>query len=62
MDDIDRKLGAAFDRYTSEVQSALDLLQDHVKRLQEHLAPALDTLREVVEQAEAFRPVTGGHR
>lgn len=62
MDRIDALLGAAFDRYTEEVQAALDQLQGHVRRLQDDLAPAIDTLREVVEQAEAFRPLPTGGR
>lgn len=58
MDRIDQALGEAFDRYTAEVQTALDQLQGHVRRLQDALAPGLDTLREVVEQVEAFRPTS----
>ncbi|MBK5928453.1 hypothetical protein CCR87_14140 [Rhodobaculum claviforme] len=62
MDKIDQMLGKALDRYTAEVQAALDQLQKHVQSLQKGLEPALDTLREVVEQAEAFRPTPPGGR
>ena len=56
LDTIDAKLGKAFDTYTSEVQTSVDQLFGHVRKMQEELAPALETLREVVEQAEAFAP------
>jgi len=56
LDDMDEKLGAAFDRYTDEVKAAVDGLFEHVRKMQEQLAPAVDTLREVVEQAEQFAP------
>lgn len=56
LDDMDEKLGEAFDRYTNEVATAVDGLFEHVRKMQEQLAPAVDTLREVVEQAEQFAP------
>lgn len=56
LDDIDEKLGAAFEQYTAEVETAVEGLFGHVRNMQEQLAPALDTLREVVEQAEQFAP------
>lgn len=56
LDDIDEKLGKAFEAYTGHVASAVEGMFGHVSRLQEELNPALSTLREVVEQAEQFRP------
>jgi methyl-accepting chemotaxis protein len=60
MEKIDQLLGKVLDRCNEDVQKALVLLAQHVKRPQAMLAPSLDTLREVVEQAEAFRPRGSG--
>ena len=56
LDNIDEKLGTAFDQYTNHVEAAVNSLFGHVKRMQDELAPALDTLRTIVEQAEQFSP------
>ena len=56
IDDIDVKLGRAFDAYTRQVAGAVDGMRLHVQDLQESLAPALDTLRTIVDQAERFAP------
>ncbi|MFG1379244.1 hypothetical protein [Xanthobacter autotrophicus] len=56
LDDMDEKLGAAFETYTEHVQSAVGTLSGHVKAMQAELAPALDTMRAIVEQAEQFAP------
>ena len=56
IDDIDVKLGRAFDAYTRQVASAVNGMRLHVQDLQESLAPALDTLRTIVDQAERFAP------
>jgi hypothetical protein len=56
LDDLDEKLGAAFETYTTQVEAAVRTLYTHVRDLQEKLAPALDTMREIVEQAEQFAP------
>ncbi|BAQ44674.1 anti-phage ZorAB system protein ZorA [Methylobacterium aquaticum] len=56
LDSLDEKLGTAFDLYTMKVAAAVDTLSDYVRRMQAELAPALDTLRAVVEQAEQFVP------
>ena len=56
LDVIDTKLGSAFDEYTNRVALAVDSLFGHVRKMNEELAPALDTLRTVVEQAEQFMP------
>ena len=56
LDDIDQKLGRAFENYRTEVAAAVDALHGHVKEMQEKLTPALDTMREIVEQAERFVP------
>ncbi len=65
LDTLDEKLGAAFDTYAARVATAVDTLSDYVRRMQSELAPALDTLRAVVEQAEQFIPesrVAAGRR
>lgn len=56
LDDMDEKLGAAFETYAEHVQSAVGTLSGHVKSMQAELAPALDTMRAIVEQAEQFAP------
>ncbi|WP_244430748.1 hypothetical protein [Methylocystis sp. ATCC 49242] len=56
LDDLDEKLGEAFEKYTGQVAVTVDSLHGHVRRMQEELAPALDTLRTIVEQAEQFTP------
>ena len=56
LDDLDEKLGKAFEVYTSRVATAVESLFGHVRKMQEELAPALDTMRAIVEQAEQFAP------
>ena len=56
LDDLDEKLGKAFDAYTSRVATAVDGLFGHVRKMQDELAPALDTMRAIVDQAEQFAP------
>jgi len=56
LDEMDGKLGQAFDLYTDNVEKAVQGMFGHVRDLQERLNPALDTMREIVEQAEQFAP------
>jgi ABC-type transporter Mla subunit MlaD len=56
LDDMDEKLGQAFDAYTAQVASAVETLFGHVREMQRTLSPALDTMREIVDQAEQFAP------
>lgn len=56
LDDIDEKLGKAFETYTGHVASAVEGMFGHVRDLQSQLSPALDTLQSIVEQAEQFAP------
>ncbi|MBS0907935.1 hypothetical protein [Tatumella sp. JGM118] len=56
LEDIDITLGKAFESYQQQVQLSVDTLSAHVKNMQDGLTPALDTMREVVEQAEEFMP------
>lgn len=59
LDDIDQKLGRAFEAYRSQVEAAVNALQDHVREMQAKVTPALETMREVVDQAERFVPEQG---
>jgi phage-related minor tail protein len=59
LDTMDEKLGHAFDRYTTEVEGAVGAMREHFAEMVKKISPALDTLREVVEQAEEFRPKSG---
>ena len=56
IDDIDGKLGRAFEIYTQQVSGAVDGMRQHVQELQEKLQPGIDTLKSVVETAEEFIP------
>ena len=62
LDDLDTKLGEAFDKYNKHVNTALEMMLGHTRKMQEELTPALDVLREVVEQAERFVPQSRGSR
>ena len=59
LDTMDQKLGRAFETYTSQVEGAVGSMRGHIAEMLNSLNPALDTLREVVEQAEEFRPRSG---
>lgn len=56
LDDLDGKLGQAFEKYAQHVSASLDMMVEHARDMGEQLSPAIDTLREVVEQAERFIP------
>ena len=56
LDELDAKLGDAFEKYAKHVSSALEMMIDHAREMQEQLSPAIDQMREVVEQAERFNP------
>ena len=60
LDDVDTKLGQAFETYRSNVQAWVDSLDGHVRRVQGELTPALDTMREITERQEEFRPASRG--
>lgn len=56
LDQIDEMLGRAVKDYNAQLEAALGNAQDHVGQMRDALAPGLDTLKSVVEQAEAFIP------
>lgn len=56
LDDMDGKLGQAFERYATNVEGALGLLKNHVAEMQAKVTPAIDRMREVVAHAETFIP------
>lgn len=56
LDDMDDKLGRAFQLYASEVESVLRSMEERVRDIHGPLQVALDTLREVVGQIDEFRP------
>lgn len=56
LDQIDEMLGRALTQYNAQLEAALGSAQDHVGQMRDALAPGLDTLKSVVEQAEAFLP------
>ncbi|MGI1661333.1 hypothetical protein ACRDNQ_03745 [Palleronia sp. KMU-117] len=56
LDQIDEMLGRALTAYAQQLEAALGKAQDHITEMRDTLAPGLDTLKGVVEQAESFIP------
>lgn len=56
IDDMDEKLGSAFEEFTKHVRSAVDTLFGHVRTMNGELAPAIDKMHEIVDRAEKFLP------
>lgn len=61
LDELDEKLGQAFERYNEHVNAVLGSMIDHASDVQKELTPALETMREIVEQAEKFLPESRRH-
>ncbi len=59
LDQIDEMLGRALQQYNAQLDAALGSAQDHIGQMRDALAPGIDTLRSVVEQAESFMPAQG---
>ena len=62
LDDLDHKLGKAFEEYANHVEGQLGEMKRHAGELTEKLTPALNTMREVVAHAETFIPESGVNR
>ena len=60
LDTVDSRLGQAFETYRTKVQDVVESLGGHVREMQAELAPALDTMREITEQQQEFRPASRG--
>ena len=56
IDDLDVKLGAAFENYRSHVEATMQDAAGKVREIVEILNPALDTMKSVVESAEEYIP------
>lgn len=56
LDQIDEMLGRALQQYREQLDAALGSAQDHISQMRDTLAPGIDTLKSVVEQAESFMP------
>lgn len=56
IDDMDEKLGAAFNQFATHVRTSLDTFAEHVRKMNGELTPALGIMREIVDQAEKFIP------
>lgn len=56
LDRIDEMLGRALREYNTQLDAALGSAQDHITKMRDTLAPGIDTLKGVVEQAENFMP------
>ena len=54
-DEMDRKLGAAFQKFTGEVEKANANLTAHVRTTIELLAPLVDAFRKLLEDVEKFK-------
>ena len=62
LNNIDQLLGRALAQYTQQLNEALGTAQTHIRKMQDTLAPGIDTLRAVVERVEAFKPSTASVR
>jgi hypothetical protein len=60
LNDIDQLLGRALAQYAQQLDEALGTAQSHIRKMQDTLAPGIDTLRAVVERVEAFKPSPAG--
>lgn len=58
IDDMDDKLGSAFEQFTKHVRTAVDTLFGHVKTMNGELSPAIDKMHEIVDRAEKFLPAS----
>lgn len=56
IDDMDEKLGSAFEEFAKHVRTAVDSLFGHVRTMNGELAPAIDKMHEIVDRAEKFLP------
>ena len=56
IDDLDIKLGNAFETYRSQVEATMQDAAGKVREIVEILNPALDTMKSVVESAEEYIP------
>lgn len=54
-DELDKKLGAAFKKFTEEVEKANANLTAHVRTTSELLSPLVDAFREILEGIEKFK-------
>lgn len=59
-DNLDQKLRDAFDEYTKQVDEAMKSLYDHVGKITHDLAPMIEKMRKIVEDAQKFIPETRG--
>ena len=57
---IDQLLGRALTEYAQQLNEALGTAQSHIRKMQDTLAPGIDTLQAVVARAEAFMPSPPG--
>ena len=60
IDEMDEKLGAAFNQFDTHVRISLDTFAEHVRKMNGELTPALGIMREIVDQAEKFIPEQRG--
>lgn len=56
LDDLDTRLGAAFEVYRDKVEKTFEGLEGRVQQIVDRITPALDTMSDVVRQAEEFIP------
>ncbi|MCC6863397.1 MAG: hypothetical protein IT544_01110 [Rhodobacteraceae bacterium] len=55
-DELDKKFGYIFEEYRKYTSSSVEMMKDHIRKMHDELDPVIDTLREVVEQAEQYMP------
>jgi ABC-type transporter Mla subunit MlaD len=56
IDDIDTKLGGAFELYANSTETSMQAIRSHVQEMASELNTALDALRAIVDSLQAFEP------
>ncbi|WP_210240366.1 hypothetical protein [Amaricoccus solimangrovi] len=56
LDEMDEKLGAAFEKYREQVEGTIVAIGGYVREMTGEMNTALDVMRGVLEQAEEFQP------
>ncbi len=56
IDDIDQKLGGAFELYASSTEASMQSIRTHVQDMASEMNAALDSLRAIVDSLQQFEP------
>jgi methyl-accepting chemotaxis protein len=56
IDDIDQKLGSAFELYATKTEASMQSIRTHVNEMSGQLNQALDSMRAIIDSAQEFKP------